>query len=271
MKKLSNHTLVYDSECPMCDLYTKGFIEAGMLDNGGRVEYGCAKVPASFSNQRARDEIALIDYENGTVTYGIDSLFIILGHAVPFLRPVFRFRPVHYVFSKLYSFISYNRKVIAPPPEFEKRGSCTPTYHIGYRVAYILFAWLITSLILTAYARLLEPLIPPGGLGREYIICAGQIFFQMVFVRFMTHDRLLHYIGNMMSVSLIGALLLLPVMLIGRTFEIAQPWFFLVWFGLVVTFMVIVHWRRVKMLGIGWGATGTWAAYWPMLLFIVYV
>ncbi|HMJ69461.1 MAG TPA: hypothetical protein VK508_11215 [Cyclobacteriaceae bacterium] len=271
METLRNHTLVYDSECPMCDLYTKGFIAAGMLDNDGRIEYGCARVPASFNNQRARNEIALVDYENGTVTYGIDSLFKVIGYSIPFFKPVFGFPPVHYLFSKLYSFISYNRKVIAPPSEFEPRGSCTPAYHVGYRLAYIAFAWLIASLVLTAYASLVYPLIPRSSFAREFMICAGQIFFQVVFVRFMTRDRLLHYIGNMMTVSLIGALLLLPALIVGRVFGITQPWFFLAWFGLVVAFMVVVHWRRVKMLGIGWGATASWIAYRILVLWIILV
>src|SRR5258708_4527194 len=101
MKKLANHTLIYDSECPMCDLYTKGFVKAGMLDGNGRVEYGCARVPASFDNQRARDEIALVDYENGTVTYGIDSLFKVIGHSFPLLKPLFALSIIRYPLSVL--------------------------------------------------------------------------------------------------------------------------------------------------------------------------
>jgi hypothetical protein len=271
MEKLKNHTLVYDSDCPMCDLYTKGFISAGMLDDNGRVAYGCAKVPASFSNQRARDEIALIDYNNGTVTYGLESLFRVLGHSFPILQPIFKFAIVRYPLSILYSFISFNRKVIAPPAEFEKRGSCTPAYHTGYRVAYIVFAWLITSLVLTAYVPLIEPFVPGSSFGREFLICGGQIIFQMVFVRFMTRDKVLHYIGNMMTVSLIGALLLLPMIAVSRMFDVDNAWIFLLWFILVVTFMLFVHWRRVKMLGISWAATGTWVGYRILVLWMMLV
>ncbi len=36
MKTLRNHTLIYDKECPMCNLYSKGFIQSGMLDENGR-------------------------------------------------------------------------------------------------------------------------------------------------------------------------------------------------------------------------------------------
>lgn len=271
MKKLSNHTLVYDNECPMCDLYTGGFIKAGMLDENGRVMYGCAKVPASFDNERARNEIALVDYETGTVTYGIDSLLKVLGHSYPLLQKISGFWPVKQFLKVLYSFISYNRKVIAPPNEFEKRGSCTPSYHVGYRIAYILFAWLIASLVLTAYAARLTPFIPQTTFSREFIICGGQILFQLVFVRFMTRDRLMHYIGNMMTVSLIGALLLLPILIVGNVFTLTQPLIYAIWFALVVTFMLAIHWKRTKMLGISWFASVTWVAYRVLVLWIVLV
>lgn len=266
MKTLKNHTLVYDSDCPMCDLYTNGFIKTGMLDKTGRVEYGCARVPVSFSNERARDEIALIDYENGIVTYGVDSLIKVLGHSFPLLKSITAIAPVRFLLGVLYSFISYNRKVIAPPPAFETRGSCTPSYHTGYRIAYIVFAWLVTSLILTAYTSHLTSILPATGFGREFIICGGQVLFQLVFVRFMTRDRLMHYIGNMMTVSLIGALLLTPMLIVANTIEIGNVWILAGWLMTVVTFMLFLHWKRMKMLGISNLANVTFISYQALVL-----
>lgn len=271
MKKLTNHTLVYDSDCPMCDLYTRGFIKAGMLDENGRVEYGCARVPVTFDNARARDEIALVDYNTGTVTYGIDSLLRVIGHSFPVLAPLFKFPLFRYPVAVLYKFVSYNRKVIAPARVFEKRGSCTPSYHAGYRIAYIIFAWLICSLIPGGYSPLLQPLIPGSDFYREFVICGGQIVFQLVFVRLVTKDKLLHYIGNMMTVSLIGSLLLLPMMIVARVVPMSSPWMPAVWFSCVVCFMLFEHSRRVKRLGIPWQVTLTWVAYRFLILWIILV
>ena len=36
MKTLANHTLLYDEDCPMCNIYTAGFIKTKMLDSAGR-------------------------------------------------------------------------------------------------------------------------------------------------------------------------------------------------------------------------------------------
>jgi hypothetical protein len=268
MEMLSNHTLVYDSECPMCDLYTKGFIEAGMLDSNGRVAYGRALVPAGFSNDRARDEIALIDYNTSTVTYGLDSLIKIIGHSFPRLAKVLRLNLIHRLLSILYFFISYNRKVIAPSGIFEKRGSCTPAFHTGYRVAYIAFAWLVTSVVLARYTPTMQPIVPEGDVSREFLICGGQIIFQLVIVRLMTRDKVLHYIGNMMTVSLIGALLLLPMLALTHVVNIS-PAISLAWFTTVVTFMFTIHWKRVKMLGLPVWTTVGWVGYRLLVLCII--
>jgi hypothetical protein len=268
MEKLTNHTLVYDSECPMCDLYTKGFVKAGLLDENGRVAYGCAKVPVTFDNTRARNEIALIDYNEGTVTYGLDSLVKVIGHSFPFLRRVLGLSIVRAPLNLLYSFISYNRKVIAPPKVFEKRGACTPTFRPGYRIAYVIFAWLITSWILSSYSRTLYPFIPVSGFYREFMICGGQIIFQMVFVLMIARNKLLHYLGNMMTVSLIGALFILPIMIVNNFIPVSAI-ISLGWFGLVVTFMLFIHWRRMKWLGIGSWATAGWVCYRLIVLWII--
>jgi hypothetical protein len=268
MEKLSNHTLVYDSECPMCDLYSKGFIKVGMLDGNGRVAYGCAPVPPSFSNDRARDEIALIDYNNGTVTYGLDSLITIIAHSFPRFAKALRLRLIHWMLSVAYSFISYNRKVIAPSKVFEKRGSCTPTFHTGYRIAYVVFAWLVTSVVLANYTPTLQPIVPKSGFLREFIVCGGQIIFQLVIVRLMTRDKVLHYIGNMMTVSLIGALLLLPMLMLSYVVNI-PPAASLAWFTIVVTFMLSIHWKRVKMLKLPVWTTAGWIGYRLLVLCII--
>jgi hypothetical protein len=252
-------------------MYTNAFVKTGMLDTNGRVEYGCARVPASFDNQRARNEIALIDYDNGTVTYGIDSLIKIAVHTAPWLKPVLTSKIVRWPLSVLYSFISYNRKAIAPPAIFEKKGSCTPEYNVGYRIAYLVFAWFITSLVLTSYSTLVFPFVPKTDLYREFIICGAQILFQMVFVRIMKPGRVLQYLGNMMTVSLIGAVLLLPMVIAVSVGISLAPWIALGWFGLVVTYMLYIHSIRVKKLGIHWSASTTWVLYRLLVLLIIFL
>jgi predicted DCC family thiol-disulfide oxidoreductase YuxK len=268
METLRNHTLIYDGECPMCDLYTSGFVKTGLLDANGRVEYGCARVPVTFSSQRARDEIALVDYETGTVTYGLDSLLKIVGHSFPMLSKLLNLKIIRWLLSKLYFFISYNRKVIAPPKAFEKRGSCTPAYNPGYRIAYIIFAWLVVSLIGESFRAALFPLVIKGSRHYEFALVGGLIIFQMVIVRLMSPAKVLHYIGNMMTVTLIGSLLLLPLMIM-NSFLTISPGLSEAWLATTVTFACYLHWTRVGMLAIPW-MTVTLMAYVAFALWIYF-
>ena len=151
MKTLKNQTLLYDKDCPICNVYTSGFIKAKLLDSNGRKAY------CNLSNdedyfvdlKRATNEIALIDTENKTVIYGIDSLLKVIGHSMPWVEQIGNLKPVKFGLKKLYSFISYNRKVIIPSKEDKNQTlQCVPDFNYKYRYIYILFATLVTSVVL---------------------------------------------------------------------------------------------------------------------------
>ena len=95
MKTLKNHLILFDGECPMCSVYTNAFVKTGMLDTAGRTDYqhGTDAFCPVIDRQRAVNEIALVNTQSGEVTYGVDSLFKVIGNACPFFAPLFRFRP----------------------------------------------------------------------------------------------------------------------------------------------------------------------------------
>lgn len=269
MKTLANHIILYDKDCPLCNLYTGAFVKANMLDKNGRVNYADVN-PRCYPNMdvaRSRDEIALIDTQTGNVTYGIDSLFKILSHAFPLLQIPFQSKFFRYAMSKLYAFVSYNRKVIAPAREFELPGSCTPSFNVTYRWAYIVLSWIFTSIVLSRFAVKLEPIIPPTNFFREWLICGGQIVFQSITVALIRKDRLVHYLGNMMTVSNIGALLLIPIL----WFETTHTIFYLSWFLAIVAFMLYEHNRRAKILGLSVWASVSWVVYRLIVLGLIFL
>jgi hypothetical protein len=159
MRTLQNHLILYDAECPMCQLYTRAFTRSGMLDPDGRAPYqeiSAAACPLVDLN-RAVNEIALIDTKTGEVKYGIESLFKVIGHSFPRLRPLFSWRPFLWTMRKTYAFISYNRKVIIPPPAFApttaEGPAPQPAFRLPHRLAWLLFTVLIAAAILTSYTR----------------------------------------------------------------------------------------------------------------------
>ena len=151
MKTLQHQTLLYDADCPLCRVYTNGFIKAGMLDANGKKPYcQLSDLEQSFVDVgRASNEIALVDNENKTVVYGIDSLLKVIGFSFPYMEKVGQLRPVKFFLKKLYSFISYNRKVIIPSKVNKAlKLQCVPDFSLKYRCLYIAFASVVTSFVL---------------------------------------------------------------------------------------------------------------------------
>lgn len=268
MKTLKDHTIIYDDECPLCKSYTQAFVSTAMLDQQGREAYSTAVgKSAAVDWQRAKNEIALINRKENTVTYGVDALTTIVVNRFPSLGVFAAFKPLRWFLKKLYLFISYNRKVIAPGKVFEGANTCTPDMNYRYRWMYIVFAWIVTSIILVAYSRLAAPIIPASSFLREFLVCGGQIVFQGAIVFAARPDRCIHYLGNVMTVSLAGALALTPVLLLSHF--VSSPWFYIGYFMVVVSVMFFEHLRRVRILELPWSICFTWVLYRFIALYFI--
>jgi predicted DCC family thiol-disulfide oxidoreductase YuxK len=269
LKTLKNHILVFDAECPLCQAYSQGFIKAGMLEDNGREAYQHMNSEACIliDKNRARNEIALVNTKTGNVYYGVDSLFTVIANSFPFLKPVFAFSLFRWLMKKVYYFISYNRKVIIPSNS--ANDACVPDLNVKYRSAYILFTWLISSIILARYARLMVGVIPASEFFREFFVCGGQIFFQSVVIYFIARGRILDYLGNMMTISFAASLVLVVVMLVGKLLMITNPVVYATIFMSIAGLMLLEHMRRMKLLNISWLASLGWVTYRVIVLIII--
>lgn len=270
MKTLKDHVVLFDAECPMCNVYTKAFVKTGMLDHDGRTAYQHVAAGACpvYDRQRAVNEIALVNLKSGEVTYGIKSLFKIIGNAWPVFAPLFAFKPFVWFMSKVYALISYNRRVIIPPAKDEANFTYQPTFKKHYRIAYLLFTWFFTGYILTAYAHMLTGLVPLGGPYREYMICGGQIIFQGTIMTFWDRHQTWTYLGNMMTISFGGSLLLLIPLAINHWVKLGSDVYACCFMG-VAGLMLLEHIRRTKLLDLGWTLTITWVIYRIILLALI--
>ena len=269
MRTLHNYLILYDSECPMCKVYTRAFTATGMLDADGRAPYQHMPVAACplVDRQRAVNEIALVNTQTGEVKYGIESLFAVIANSFPVFSPLFNCRPFARIMRKVYAFISYNRKIIIPPPG-KTDPAFQPAFSLKYRIAWLFFTTLVAGTILTAYSKLLLGLFPPGSGYREYMICFGQILFQGFLVSLYAPRKSWDYLGNMMTISLAGSLLLLPMLPLAPLLHanaIAASAYFL----FVASLMLLEHIRRSKLLGLGWLLTITWVTYRLIVLWLI--
>ena len=268
MKILKDYLILYDAECPVCTLYAKTLVKAGLLETDGRAAYQnlASNACPVVDRQRAVNEIALVNQQTGEVIYGIKSLFKIFGSIVPLLNPLLNFAPFVWLMSKIYAFFSFNRRMIIPASGdgFQLQ----PTFRLTYRIAYLIFTWAVTSYILTRYAGLLIGIVPAGNIYREALICGGQIFFQGTIINLVNKEKKWDYLGNMMTISFAGSLLL-GIMLMLSGFIGYHPLFYSLYFILVAGLMFLEHIRRTKLLKLGWTLTITWALYRAALLIII--
>lgn len=270
MKTLANYTILYDAECPMCGLYSRAMISTGMLDANGRIPYQQMPEAACplVDRQRAMNEIALINTKTGEVHYGIRSLFKVIGNAFPIFKPLFGFAPFVWLMSKVYAFISYNRRVIIPAKKDD--AALQPTFNLTYRLLYLLFTSATVGFVLTRYAALLHGFVPIGSPYREYLICSGQVLFQGMIISLYRPNKRWEYLGNMMTISFAGALMLLPMIWLAKL--IAVPAIIcMLYFFAVAGLMFLEHIRRTKLLELGWLLTITWALYRLGILILILI
>lgn len=272
MKTLKGHTILYDENCPMCRTYTNAFVQSKMLEENGRQAY--QQMPENFKckidTKRAVNEIALMNNQTGTVEYGVRSLFLIIQNRFPMLKSLFNSGLFFWFADKAYKFVSYNRRVIVPSGNYRKSAFLDgPALHIGYRSFYLVLAWLATAFILSAYSENLQPLVPGGSFYREFAVCGGQIFWQLVFIQILDREKTWDYLGHMMTISFAGSLILSGIGTIAALVGIEHPYFYAVSFMVVAGLMCLEHIRRTKLLRISWVMTVTWVMYRIALLFII--
>ncbi|MFZ4106739.1 hypothetical protein [Flavobacterium sp.] len=270
MKKLENQTLIYDEDCPICNIYTSKLIKAGIVDENGRKPYSEIKENEEIyvDLKRATNEIALVDSKNKTVLYGIDGLLKVFGHSYPSIEKIGTIKPINYVLKKMYKFISYNRKVIAPSKEKKSISlKYIPDFNYKYRLLYIAFTSTITILVLYYYSNLFS-FLPKTNINRELLLIVGQMVFQGMFLIHLKREKIMNYLGNLTTVSFIGSLLLLPILVISMFLKIPET-LSIAWFGATTILMLLEHYRRTKILELPFHLNITWIAFSIIALLLI--
>lgn len=243
MKTFKNQTLLYDDDCPLCRVYTSGFINMGMLDRNGKKPYNqlSEKEQIFIDVNRASNEIALVDSLNNSVIYGIDSLLKVIGFSFPWIEQVGNVRPIKYFLRKLYSFVSYNRKVIIPAKINKNIAlQCIPDFSFKYRILFLIFALVTSSVILYLFqseVSLLEIIS---------LQLSVYLFQSLLFLRF-SKQITLNYLGNYSVSILCGGLLLFPIIVL-KSIVVVPKIVCDLYFYIILMVVVIDIIRRVQII-----------------------
>lgn len=264
MKAAANKIIIYDDTCPMCSLYTAVFTKCGLLEKDGRLSFSRindkSKVSA-IDMDRAKEEIPLIDTAGGKTLYGLDSLVFILGQKFRVIPMLMRARAIDYLFRRLYKMVSFNRRVIIPSKPASRGIDCTPPFNLKYRIVFIAFAVILSSIITYAFGRSAAKYFnideSTGGLQMLLIAGTGWVLQGALSVMLMKSKRI-DYLGHMSVVMIVGVLLLLPGIIAGA---ITGHSILLVPVASVMLSSSVMLWQHIKRIK-HLGMSQLWTAAW---------
>ncbi|HEX8546170.1 MAG TPA: hypothetical protein VF691_04360 [Cytophagaceae bacterium] len=252
MKTLKDHVILYDADCPLCKVYTSGFIKYKLLDNDGRTAFDQFDFGnhSHINKNLACDKIVLLDKNTREVTYGIDSLIKILAANFPWVKKIAGMHLIYAVLTVLYSFISFNRKMVAPG-DASKTSSCVPSQNVGYRLLFIGLSGLLVHVIVTWYFnRFLGEHLSHSYDLPDIVLFFAQVCFQCLIFYVLKQQNYLDYAGQIAFVSVLGALGLLASgfgLNILSGFGLDVSFLSVVCYGAVFFFMFMEHLRRVHL------------------------
>lgn len=270
---ITGSKLILDKNCPMCQLYAKGFIKTGRIEPDTVAYYHNVEedIFSLIDAERAKSEVAFVDPKTGNVEYGVDVILKLIAGENRFFKWLFFTRVFHFLALKFYRFISFNRHVIASGNSHFHERQCIPPLHKGYRWAYLIIAALFTGFMVNLFAVELDQAMGvEHSVWREYLICFGQIGWQFIALTVIAPHKRLDYLGNMSTVSLIGALLLIPLLALNAFFEFS--WLqLLISFGLIVFTMFTIHVKRCKRMFLPLFTSVSWILFRAFVLILVLI
>ena len=193
---MPENTIFYDRTCPMCRWYTREFIRFRLLDEAGRVSFSDMKatgLDCRIDLERGRNEIPLVDHVSGRTLYGVDAMVHLLKRKLPWLPKFAAFAPMNWFVRRLYKFVSYNRRTIAPSVKTPVPFDCTPDFNWTYRLLYLALAFAFSAWLLPT------PLL--------FFVLGG---LAAPFWSSHLEDRM-EWLGQMATILFVGTLLFLPL------------------------------------------------------------
>jgi hypothetical protein len=140
---------------------------------------------------------------------------------------------------------------------------------ISFKVTVIVFSIVITAFTLNWYAALIQHLITINYNWRfELCMVTGMLFFQYPFIYKQQWQLKLDYYFNMLLVSLMGAILLWPVIMVNH-FYTCVDLINVIYFFAVVWVMFWEHKRIVAKLSLPVFISYTWILYRIIILIFI--
>jgi predicted DCC family thiol-disulfide oxidoreductase YuxK len=268
MSKTTKKALVYDNSCPMCNWYSGKFVDAGMLEDKNRVAF-CEinnEMAQRIDLNKAKNEIPLVDLNGGKTLYGVDSLIAILSPRKPWVAISMKFPPAYWLAKQAYRMVSYNRRLISPLPKTVTTDPVQPDFRLKYRLIYVLFGALVATLISFWFGNVFDDQIGLKNAGTEFVVMVGfgWIVQMLLSLVLLPPVKAFNYIGNLVTILILGVLVLIPGCVFGSLLESSGWWIPTASVSISFSIMLWQHIKRTSRLKI----TQVWTLLWIILLAI---
>ena len=139
-----------------------------------------------------------------------------------------------------------------------------------FKIAVMLVCVAVTAFTLSQYAMLIQHLLKiKYNWQFELLMVLGMLFFQYPFIYKKPKLLKLEYYFNMLLVSLMGSILLWPLLILNQFYHCSDA-VNLIYFFIVVLLMFFEHKRRVAKLSMPVFISYTWVLYrFIILIFII--
>jgi len=264
MKTKSNKVLIYDNQCPMCTAYSAAFVKSGMLGSEERVGFQELKEQdyiCRLDIERASREIPLVDLETGEIRYGVDALLHLLGERFPgterLLRKGFFFKSL----TKLYAFISLNRRIIVPPGNKLQGMDFAPPFDPKSRIRLLTVAILFASIVSVGFGLSIGHYVIVSGIGWKMLVAVGagwglQLAVTASLIR--NQQQRLDYASHLGVLMVIGVLFLIPSLPLSAFTHFRYPLIPAISVLISSGVMLYQHIKRIKALGLSQRWTVSW-------------
>ncbi|MDO1445872.1 hypothetical protein Q0590_06395 [Rhodocytophaga aerolata] len=264
---MKDKAIIYDNNCPMCALYTEGFVKWGLLEASNRIAFSQLE-QQEFIKQvdwhRAKHEIPLVDIQGGQTLYGLQALTHVLSQKIPWLPTILQYKLCYTLCKGLYNLVSYNRRIIIPSTKTGSAGfDSTPDFHLTYRIAFILLAIFSSIGITYAFGQSLNTLLASttGGLTMLLIAGTGWVV-QLCLAGIFLHEKRMEYISHLAVIMLLGVLLLVPAICLSWVTKNIYLPIACLSVLLSSSLMCRQHYLRIRTLSL----SQRWTALWFMVL-----
>ena len=156
--------------------------------------------------------------------------------------------------------------------ENSRSGFLSQKTNLAWRMLYMLFSSSAAAILLYAFAL---PFLQYFNLNTSFALAFtevnAQLIFQGTLIYLVNKYKVSDYLISMVTISLIGGLLFIPILVLQFFIGALHPYFLLCWFGAVVLTMFILHLKACRQLGLGYTMSISWVLYRFIVLYFTFL